>query len=460
MSSYQTPNNANRIDLSIHPDTAGAAQASSNRLRCSEQDRKNLESAASGGPDLVCLSHLRWDFVYQRPQHLLGRCAQARRTFFFEEPIIEFTDSWWIDVSQRECGVWVVVPHIPEFVNEELAAAMQRSLINELFDCCGIANPILWYYTPMALAFSDHLQPCATVYDCMDELSAFQGAPPALRALEKALLNRANVVFTGGQSLYEAKQHQHDNIHAFPSSIEVAHFAQARMQLDDPADQAAIPHPRLGFYGVIDERMDLELIDGIAQARPDWHLVIVGPTAKIDPEQLPRHANIHYLGGKTYQELPHYLAGWDVAILPFACNESTRFISPTKTPEYLAAGKPVVSTSIRDVVRPYGQQNLVHIADTVEEFVAAAEQALDQARQDSSWLQQVDTFLANTSWDKTWAQMNGLIEAAIAQAMALQAVPNSRQSVAANASQSSNSSKAPRKGYAAPVANLTKSNVG
>jgi glycosyltransferase involved in cell wall biosynthesis len=459
MSSYQASNHAvDRIASSSHPDAAEQTRADSNRLRCSEQDRKILGAAPSEEPDLVCLSHLRWDFVYQRPQHLLSRCAQGRRTFFIEEPLFEFTDSWWIEVSQRECGVWVVVPHIPEFVNEELTAAMQRSLIDELFEACAIANPILWYYTPMALAFSSHLKPCATVYDCMDELSAFKGAPPALRALEKDLFDRASVVFTGGQSLYEAKQHQHVNIHAFPSSIEVAHFAQARMRLADPADQAGIPHPRLGFYGVIDERMDLELIDGIAQARPDWHLVIVGPTAKIDPEQLPRHANIHYLGGKTYQELPHYLAGWDVAILPFACNESTRFISPTKTPEYLAAGKPVVSTSIRDVVRPYGQQNLVHIADTVEAFVAAAEQALDQAQKDSTWLQRVDAFLANTSWDKTWMQMNELIEAAIAQT-ALRAVPNSRQGVAAETATAAHSKASPRS-HGASVANLTNSNVG
>jgi glycosyltransferase involved in cell wall biosynthesis len=432
MSSYPPSNRAVDRMVSSSLDADKLLQTNASRLRCSEQDRKTLEAAPSEGPDLVCLSHLRWDFVYQRPQHLLSRCAQTRRTFFLEEPIFEFTDSWWIEVSQRECGVWVVVPHIPEFVNEELTAAMQRSLIDELFERCAIANPILWYYTPMALAFSSHLQPCATVYDCMDELSAFKHAPPALRALEKDLFDRADVVFTGGQSLYEAKQNQHDNVHAFPSSIEVAHFAQGRMRLADPADQAGIPHPRLGFYGVIDERMDLELIDGIAEARPDWQLVIVGPTAKIEPEQLPRRGNIHYLGGKNYQELPHYLAGWDVAILPFACNESTRFISPTKTPEYLAAGKPVVSTSIRDVVRPYGQQKLVHIADTVEDFVAAAEAAMDQAQKDPNWLQQVDAFLANTSWDKTWAQMNGLIEAAITESMPARAVPNTRQSVAAN----------------------------
>ena len=183
------------------------------------------------------------------------------------------------------------------------------------------------------------------------------------------MLARADLVFTGGQSLYEAKRGQHPRVFAFPSSVDAAHFARARRATDDPADQAAIPHPRLGFFGVIDERMDLDLLAAIADARPDWHLVIIGPVVKVDPASYRERANIHYLGKKDYQELPGYLAGWDVALLPFAINESTRFISPTKTPEYLAAGKPVVSTPIRDVVRPYGMRGLVHIAATADDFV-------------------------------------------------------------------------------------------
>ncbi|HEY9761500.1 MAG TPA: glycosyltransferase family 1 protein [Trichocoleus sp.] len=457
MSSYQPSNrSADNFSSSPKQDFAQTSQGDASRLRCNDLAMLKGKAASPEIPDLVCLSHLRWDFVYQRPQHLLTRCAQGQRTFFIEEPIVEFADSWWLDISRRDCGVWVVTPHIPEFVNDELAIAMQRSLIDELFAECAIANPVLWYYTPMALAFTGHLQPCATVYDCMDELSAFKGAPPALREFEKQLFKRADLVFTGGHSLYEAKQHQHASVHAFPSSIEVAHFSQARDLTSDPADQADIPHPRLGFYGVIDERMDLELLDGIAQARPDWQLVIIGPVVKISPEDLPSHPNIHYLGGKSYQELPHYLAGWDVAILPFALNESTRFISPTKTPEYLAAGKPVVSTSIRDVVRPYGQQNLVHIADTVEDFVAAAEKAMQQAHQDAEWRQKVDAFLANTSWDKTWSQMHGLIKGAMAKGK-VQTVPSPKQAVPTKAAKSPKATR--NQSYAAPVANLTQSNI-
>jgi len=253
----------------------------------------------------------------------------------------------------------------------------------------------------------------AIVYDCMDELSAFQGAPPELRQREADLFQQADLVFTGGQSLYEVKRHQHPNVYAFPSSIDVTHFVQARQAIDDPVDQANIPHPRLGFYGVIDERMDIDLLKGVAIARPDWQLVLIGPIVKIDPASLPQLPNIHYLGGKSYAELPHYLAGWDVALLPFARNESTRFISPTKTPEYLAAGKPVVSTSIRDVVRPYRDLGLVQIADSVPEFVAAVEVALQTAQKDSEWLDRVDAFLAQNSWDKTWASMSHLIESAV-----------------------------------------------
>lgn len=377
-------------------------------------------------PDLVCLSHLRWNFVFQRPQHLLTRFARGRRVFFIEEPIFtpdrpvspqtsrETEGVGRLDVTRHESGVWVVVPHLPEGLSEEVVNATQQVLLDRLFAEHEIGKYICWYYTPMALGFTRHLDPMAVVYDCMDELSAFKGAPPVLREREAELFRRADIVFTGGQSLYEAKRNQHENVYAFPSSVEVAHFAQARIQKEEPADQANIPHPRLGFYGVIDERMDIELLEGIADARPDWHLVIIGPVVKIDPAILPRRKNIHYLGGKDYKELPAYLTGWDLAMLPFARNESTRFISPTKTPEYLAAGKPVVSTSIRDVVRPYGQERLVRIADTVEEFVAAAEAAMKEDCQESGWLDRVDGFLEQISWDRTWNSMTQLIESAMA----------------------------------------------
>ncbi|GAA4012544.1 hypothetical protein GCM10022408_26620 [Hymenobacter fastidiosus] len=261
----------------------------------------------------------------------------------------------------------------------------------------------------MALGKSRHLTPVLTVYDCMDELAAFKFAPPKLRQLEQELFQKADLVFTGGQSLYEAKSLQHHDAHAFPSSIDKDHFGQARTTLPEPADQARIAHPRVGFFGVIDERLDLGLLGDLAAAHAEWQFVIIGPVVKIDPADLPRSANIHYLGGKDYQELPAYLCGWDVATLLFADNDSTKFISPTKTPEYLAAGKPVVSTPIRDVVRPYAELNLVQIASTAEEFGQAIAAALLQ-KNDADWQARTDAYLGTISWDLTWQKMATLMQ--------------------------------------------------
>ena len=363
-------------------------------------------------PDLVCLSHLRWDFVYQRPQHLLSRFARHTRLFFVEEPYFDNPQEAWLEVSSREDNVQVVVPHLPQGLSPEQIEVEQRQLLDRFFAEQGLQRYIFWYYTPMSLGFTDHFKPVLTIYDCMDELAAFKFAPVRLKELEQELFKKADLVFTGGQSLYEAKQAQHPRVYAFPSSIDKAHFGQARQPLPQPADQADIAEPRIGFFGVIDERSDLELLAAVADARPEWQLIMIGPVVKIDPADLPQRPNLHYLGGKSYKELPTYLSSWQVAMLPFAINESTRFISPTKTPEYLAAGKPVVSTPIRDVVRPYGEQQLVHIASTPEEFVVAIEKALAQ-QDDNEWKTKVDAFLENISWDQTWQGMVSLMSEAL-----------------------------------------------
>jgi len=361
-------------------------------------------------PDLVCFSHLRWDFVFQRPQHLLTRSARDRRVFFVEEPVFA-QGSMRLEMSERENGVRVVVPHLPEGLQSEVATtAIMKDMTRRLFLENGIREYVFWYYTPMALTFTQEFNPIASIYDCMDELSAFKGANSRLPYLERQLFDRVDLVFTGGHSLYEAKQHAHPAVYPFPSSIDVAHFGSARSSQTDELDQKSIPRPRLGFFGVIDERFDIELLDAVARRRPDWQFIMIGPIVKIQPESLPRHPNIHYLGPKKYQELPAYLSNWDVALLLFARNESTRFISPTKTPEYLAAGKPVISTSIQDVVRPYGELNLVSIADDPDDFVLAAEKYLTKSYEQHDWLNRVDQFLANISWDKTWHQMSDLID--------------------------------------------------
>jgi UDP-galactopyranose mutase len=364
--------------------------------------------------DLFCFSHLRWDFVYQRPQHLMERFGRDHRVFFVEEPVFDSPEPW-LDVTERpQQNVRVLVAHLPWGPTEEQHGEMYQALLKTFRQEQQVIEYVCWYYTPMMASWTADLTPLATVYDCMDELSAFADAPPALHEREELLFNRANLVFTGGQTLFEAKQGHHPAVYAFSSSVDVPFFKTARTITEEPEDQKAIPHPRLGFYGVLDERLDVALVGAAAALRPDWQWVMVGPTvSKIDPATLPALPNIHYLGGKPYADLPAYLSGWDVALLPFARNESTRFISPTKTPEYLAAGRPVVSTSIRDVVRPYGDLGLARIADTPEEFVAACEAALAEDAEDRK--RRADAFLSDLSWDKTWGHMADLIDTVISQ---------------------------------------------
>lgn len=368
---------------------------------------------------LICLSHLRWDFVFQRPQHLLTRAARTREVVFFEEPTASpGTAAPRLDLRGAEEGVTIATPQLPTGLDPQAAIAAQRLLLRDLMAARNAASrrTIGWFYTPMALEFADRARFDLVVYDCMDELSLFRGAPPRLVELEKRLLGRADLVFTGGRSLHEAKRDRHPAVHCFPSSIDTAHFRAARRRTSGEAPgQAGIPHPRIGFFGVIDERMDLGLVDAIAAARPDWSLVMVGPVVKIDPAGLPGRPNIHWLGGRRYEELPAVLGGWDAGFMPFALNESTRFISPTKTPEFLAAGLPVVSTPITDVVRDWGPQGtgLVAIADDAPGFVQAIETMLS-GHDIEAWRARVDRALAVQSWDLTWNAMAALMEDALA----------------------------------------------
>ncbi len=374
----------------------------------------NRENTQTKEQDMIVFSHLRWDLVIQRPQQLMTRFAKDRRVYFFEEP--HFTNQNYISykVERRQNGVKVIVPILPKNIRNDEVPKRLATLVDNLIEDEGIEEHVSWYYTPMALTFTRHLTPSAIIFDCMDELSAFKGAPKELLTLETELLKVANVVFTDGQSLYEAKKKKHPNIYPFPSGIDADHFRKARSTdfalLSEPEDQKDIPHPRLGFFGLIDERIDIDLVDKVAELKPDWQIIMIGPVAKINPDRLPKRPNIHYLGKKDYQELPQYLAGWDVALLPFAMNESTRFISPSKTPEYLAAGRPVVSTPIRDVIRPYADERLVSIAENAEEFVHCAEKSLHLDQK--TWLIKVDLFLSDMSWDSTFKKMAEILRRA------------------------------------------------
>ena len=361
---------------------------------------------------LVCFSHLSWKFVYQRPQHLLSRFTKKYDVYYIEEFVYNNeTDGYYINVTDE--NVTVIVPHLNSHKTSVQDDILRKEIvIKNVFIKQAIYSYIFWYYTPMALSFTHNFTPLATVYDCMDELSAFKFAPPEIKLLEAQLFTKADVVFTGGNNLYKAKQAKHYNIHCFPSSIDKAHFKAARDFKNELPDQSTIPHPRLGFYGVIDERFDIELIQQAADAKPDWHFVLIGPIIKIDTAILPQNKNIHYLGSKTYKELPGYLSGWDIAIIPFAINESTRYISPTKTPEYLAGGKPVISTAITDVIDPYQTLGLVHIIQNADEFVRVATAELSITNK-SEWLAQVDEYLGAISWDATWSRMNELMQEVI-----------------------------------------------
>lgn len=354
--------------------------------------------------DLICFSHLRWNFVFQRPQHLMTRCAKTFRTFYVEEPVFT-TEPAQLQINEVSINLYTVTPLLPQGLTEPDIIALQQSLLADLWSDKNIRQYVAWLYTPMALPLLEGMpKPAALVYDCMDELSCFKFAPPELRERERQLMEQADVVFTGGHSLYEAKKHRHDNIFAFPSSIDKAHFSKARNTAQQPPEQLALNGPLIGFFGVIDERMDLELLRSIATQQPDWNLIIIGPVVKIDSNTLPQLPNIHYLGSKDYASLPEYLGGWDVALIPFALNESTKFISPTKTPEYLAGGVPVVATAIRDVVDPYEREALVYIGRNVDEFIKGIALSLG-LKSSSEWLWTVDNFLKNESWDNTWTKM-------------------------------------------------------
>lgn len=374
---------------------------------------KNITNSLQNGNDLkikdiLCFSHLRWNFVFQRPQHLLSRWAKETRVFYFEEPVLgDFENNFLKTIYSKDLNLTILTPHIRENSQEKETNIFLKESVNQIIKWYNISDYLLWYLTPMAIEFSSDLKPKGVVYDSMDELSMFKGAHPNILPNENKLFKIADVVFTGGYSLYEYKKHRHHNIHPIPSSIDQNHFNSGSGN-PDPSDQAKIPHPRVGFFGVLDERMDIELVNGLALKMPDIHFIMIGPVVKIDPSLLPKHKNIHYLGQKSYEELPSYLAHWDVATLPFAKNDSTRFISPTKIPEYLAAGKQVVSTSIRDVVMPYGEEGMVEIADNVKDFSSAIERIL-KGKENPAWELMVREHLKGNSWDLTWLKMKNII---------------------------------------------------
>ena len=358
---------------------------------------------------LVVFSHLRWDSVFQRPHHVMTRIARRRPVLFVEEPV-QHEGAPMLELIEVAPDLRVMRPHLdapgPGFGGAQhraLLASLRSWLMDE-----GWTQFDAWTYTPMAVRLARALDPSSLVYDCMDELSAFRNAPEELIEREAELLQHADHVFTGGPGLDRVKQALHPSVHCFPSSVDAGHFAMARRACDAP-DQAALPRPRLGFFGVIDERMDLDILDALARRRPNWQIVMVGPIVKIDPSTLPQHPNLHYVGQRDYDDLPHYLAGWDVCLMPFALNETTRCISSTKVLEYMAAERPIVSTPIADVAEPYG--DIVHLGRGATRFVAACDRAFaasEAGRKRRHALAR--EVLAATSWDHTVRRMEQILD--------------------------------------------------
>ena len=405
--------------LPVAPYAAALRQAQhlTDKLRITEQTNittSSITSVPQGQTKesivetVVVFCHLRWDFVFQRPQQLLTRLARHYKVIFVEEPVY--------DAGLASMHSYTPVPNLtvyqphtpiqaPGFHDDQIPVL--QSLLDGLVPD-GV-HPVVWFYTPMALPLLAQLHPSLVVYDCMDELSAFNNPPKQLLQRESALLGIADLVFTGGPSLYEAKRTRHANAHCFPSSVDVIHFEQALDRSNAHPLQQTIARPRLGFYGVIDERFDAGLIAALADAHPEWQVVLIGPVVKIDPASLPQRANIHYLGQQAYQALPQFLAGWDVCLLPFALNESTRFISPTKVLEYMAAELPIVSTAITDVEQPYG--DIVAIGHDQAEFIAHCEAALAQSSAETLIMAgRMRDIVSKTSWDATADTMCTLID--------------------------------------------------
>ena len=392
--------------------------------------------------DLVCVSHLWWDWVWQRPQQLLSRLAGPYRVLWVEEPRIAVGpagDRFEITtlhpnlrlarlVSRSDLATFrrrhaarleevgardfEIADHVREAglgFESPLEARLEQE-VRAILAARREGSLVLWLYTPSAVPFIDRLQPDLVVYDVMDDLTAFAFAPPQLRAQEQELFARADLVFAGGPSLYEARKSRHPDIHLFPSGVEAEHFARALdADLPLPPDVRDLGRPIIGYFGVLDERLDLDLLAGAAAARPEWAWVLIGPVLKIEERSLPRRPNLHYLGRRDYADLPAYLKAFDVAMLPFARNEATRSISPTKTLEYMAAHRPIVSTPIADVIALYG--SIARIAEDADAFVAAVEAALGEGpREGEERVRKEAALLDRYAWGRIATEMRTLID--------------------------------------------------
>jgi len=368
--------------------------------------------------DLVVVSHLRWSFVWQRPQQLLSRLAKHHRILFIEEPVFTSEES---DLSAA--SIQVVQPNLmvltPRLAEAECAGTplwlwpCQERIMQQVRDALVSLNfkhRALWFYTPTPEFMVDVVRPEMVVYDVMDELANFKFAPPQLRDQEQRLLRQSAVVFTGGASLYDAKKHHNPNTHLFASGVDGAHYEKAcHPDTTTPEWMKDIPRPRATYIGVIDERLDYDIIAAMAEARRDVQFLMCGPVVKVDPAALPKAPNLHYPGQQDYADLPRILKGTDICLMPFAMNEATKFISPTKTLEYMATHRPIVSTPIKDVERFYS--DIVYLADTPEAFIARLDDALHETPETRTRKnRREEKILAEQAWDAIADNMRALLQ--------------------------------------------------
>jgi glycosyltransferase involved in cell wall biosynthesis len=391
---------------------------SSVRIPGSRAPRKNGHTPKWDGSahfPIIVHCHLCWDWVWQRPQQFLSRLSAKHKILFVET--VRPDDSLITPLAQMRTAencpnITILRIQFPgwrwndgKFVDKERRRIVQEAIQGPLkgqFD-----NPVQWFYDPMAVtAFAGQMGEIATVYDCMDELSKFRGAPPEILTRESELLTRADVVFTGGRKLWESKRQQNQNCHFYGCGVDIEHFGKARLeQTEIPEDLRSVRKPVLGFFGVVDERMDYELIAKLADANPEWSVVIIGPRTKVEESALPKRSNIHWLGGRDYSQLPNYCKGFDVCLMPFALNESTEYINPTKSLEYVATGRPIVSSAVADVVRNFG--SVVQIANSHQEFIELCQQTL--AKADDERVKRGLQMVGENSWESIVAKLEGHI---------------------------------------------------
>jgi len=374
---------------------------------------------------IIVHCHLCWDWVWQRPQQFISRLSQRHRILFVEtvapapdlaRPLARYR------TAQNFPNVTILTLQFPswrwgdgKYVDSERRRIVQEFIAGPVAE--QFKDPVQWFYDPMAApAFAGQMNEVLTVYDCMDELSKFRCAPPQIVEREAELLKRADVVFTGGRKLFEAKSEHNDNCHFYGCGVDCEHFGKALAQETTvPEDLAAITSPVaertkpiLGYFGVVDERMDYELICRLADANRDWSVVMIGPTMKVDEATLPKRPNLHWLGQRSYQQLPAYCKGFDVCLMPFALNESTEFINPTKALEYMASGRMIVSTAVPDVVRNFG--TVIKIAKEHDQFIRLCREAVERPEPDA--IKRGSQMACENTWERIVSRMEEHVEEA------------------------------------------------